>query len=198
MFMAEVNELMADNQNPKAVLRLYTDVKQLLTSGEEIEYIAVQDIINPDCLVLTNKRIIFYRVKNFGLTREFTDFIWKDVKDCHIKEKLLGTEFTVVDINERTDVIEFLPNVQARKIYRIAQEKEEEQREVRRQREMEEKRAGASNILVGTQTSAKVEEREAKPDDPLETLRKLKSLLDNELITQQEYDAKKAEILARL
>jgi len=196
--MADVNELMADNQNPKVVFRLYTDVQQILTNSEVIEYIAVQDVISPDCLVLTNKRIIFYRVKNFGLTKEFTDFIWRDVSDCHVKEKLLGAEFTVLDINGRSDIIEFLPKNQAKKLYRIAQEKEEEQREVRRQRDMEEKRAGASNITFGNQTPNLAPSNEKFNYDPVETLKKLKSLLDNDLISQAEFDNKKAEILSRL
>ncbi len=36
------------------------------------------------------------------------------------------------------------------------------------------------------------------PGDPVTTLRQLKDLLDLQLVTQTEYDAKKAEVLARM
>jgi len=38
----------------------------------------------------------------------------------------------------------------------------------------------------------------AASEDPVETLSKLKKMLDAELISQEEFDAKKVEILARM
>ncbi|RBC45355.1 hypothetical protein BRN12_04545, partial [Xanthomonas oryzae pv. oryzae] len=38
----------------------------------------------------------------------------------------------------------------------------------------------------------------AASDDPVQVLSKLKQLLDAGLVTQEEFDAKKAEVLARL
>lgn len=38
----------------------------------------------------------------------------------------------------------------------------------------------------------------AATDDPMQLLSKLKQLLDAGLVTQEEFDAKKAEVLARL
>jgi len=38
----------------------------------------------------------------------------------------------------------------------------------------------------------------AATEDPVETLAKLKRMLDADLINQSEYDAKKAEILSRI
>jgi hypothetical protein len=196
--MEDLQKFISKNQNLKTIQKIYNKVNDILTSGEEIEYMAVQETLVPDCLAVTNKRIIVFRVKNFGMTNEFQDCIWRDVSDCHIKEGLLGAEIKIKSINGQENTIEFLPKIQARQIYRIAQEREEEQREIRRQRELEEKRAGASNVSLSSTIPEKNSDVDIKKDDPLETLKKLKSLLDNELITQQEYDTKKAEILARL
>jgi hypothetical protein len=196
--MENLQNFVGKRQELKTILKMYTKVNELMTSGEEIEYMAVQEVLTPDCLALTNKRIIIYRVKNFGITHEFQDYIWRDVSDCHMKEGLLGAEFKIISVNGQESTIECLPKIQARQIYRIAQEKEEEQREIRRQRELEEKRAGASNVSLNSTTPNQNSDNDIKKDDPLESLKKLKALLENELITQQEYDAKKAEILARL
>ena len=54
-----------EEQDPAATKRAYSQVKQILTTGEEILYIAVQKpmmlSLSPDCVVLTNKRFIIYK-----------------------------------------------------------------------------------------------------------------------------------------
>ncbi|WP_245729208.1 PH domain-containing protein [Niabella drilacis] len=168
---------------------------------EELEYIAVQRKpavnLSPDCIALTNKRVIFCRPKTFGLSMEFQDYVWKDIYDCHMKEGILGAEFSLRTVNRQTNKIDYLPKAQARKLYTIAQEQEEKQRAYRRQLELEDKRAAAGNISV---TTGAQPQQAATPqtDDPLSALQKLKTLLDNNLIEQSEFDAKKAEILSRL
>ena len=72
----------------------------------------------------------------------------------------------------------------------------------RRQRDLEDKRAIAGGgIIVNTnipsnKTEGKISED--KKEDPIEILQKLKTLLDNNLILQDEFDNKKAEVLSRL
>jgi membrane protease subunit (stomatin/prohibitin family) len=59
--------------------------------------------------------------------------------------------------------------------------------------------AGAQlGALMGQTIAGSVQPQAAAKEDPLETLKKLKAMLDNDLITQTEYDAKKTEILARM
>jgi hypothetical protein len=71
---------------------------------------------------------------------------------------------------------------------------EEEMLEERRRRDMEEKRAAAGGIYMPGSNTATAASRE----DPVEALKQLKRLLDAGLITQQEYDVKKEEILLRM
>lgn len=190
-----------EEQNPKDVEKLLSKVQGLLTSGEEVEYIAVQKKpainLSPDCIALTNKRIIFCRPKNLGLSMDFQDYLWKDIADCHMKEGILGADFKIRTVKGQMNMLDYLPKNQARKLYQFAQEKEEEMIDYRRQRDLEDKRAAAGGgITVNTVNpiSQNIEQKE----DPVETLQKLKKLLDNSIISQEEFDTKKAEVISKM
>ncbi len=194
----DISKFLNDNQDPKDIEKILDKLTGILMSDEDLIYVAVQKKpainISPDSVAITSKRIIFCRPKNLGLSMEFQDFIWRDLKDCNLKENMLGATITVKTIHNLTSEIDYLPKVQARKIYSYCQEQEEIQNEIRRQREIEVIKASAGNINVPPQQS------EEKPvqEDPVETLRKLKQLMDNFLITRDEYEAKKQEILSRM
>lgn len=196
--MENFKHLLNENQNPRAIEKILSKVSELLTKGEEVVYIAVQKKpavnISPDCIALTNKRVIFCHPKAFGLTMDFKDFLWKDVIDCHMKEGLLGASFNV-RTTYGVNSMDYLPKAQARKLYRYGQEREEEMQEYRRQRDLESARASAGGgIYVNTPHQQSVRNEE----DPMATLKKLKVLLDGELISQDEFDQKKAEVLSKL
>ncbi|MBN9297453.1 MAG: PH domain-containing protein [Filimonas sp.] len=190
-----------EEQDPKAVEKVADKLSSMMMSDEEVQYIAVQKkpaiTIAPDCIALTNKRIIFFRSKNMGLSTEFEDIIWKDVLDSHLKENIWGAEFTVQTIDGVLHKIDFLPKNQSRKLFAVVQEQEEKQKEFRRQRDLEDKRASANRLVVSSAPTTG-QPQEIKQDDPVATLQKLKTMLDNQLITQEEYDAKKAEVLGRM
>ena len=192
-----------EDQDPKAIEKVAGKLNGVLMNGEEVQYIAVQKKpavnLSPDCVALTNKRVIFCRPRNLGLSMDFQDYVWKDIVDCHLREGVLGSEFMLKTIKGQTDKIDYLPKSQARKLYTVAQEQEEQQREYRRQRELEEKRAAAGNVTVTASVPTNQQStQQLQQDDPLASLQKLKSLLDAELISQKEFDAKKADILSRL
>lgn len=196
---------MNESQDPKTVEKIYATVSELLTTGEEIEYIAVQKKpainISPDCIALTNKRVIFCRPKNLGLSMEFDDYLWKEVEDCHMKEGIMGATFTVNTIKEESIQIDYLPKTQARMLYRYAQEQEEKMTEYRRQIELENSRARASGgITVNTAPEERKQQPEIieKQEDPVASLRKLKELREQDLISQEEFERKKTEILDKL
>lgn len=202
----ELKKFLNEEQDSKAVEKVLAKVSGLLTADEKVEYIAVQKKpainLSPDCIALTNKRIIFCRPKSFGLSMDFQDYAWKDVADCHIKENILGATFMLRTVRNYSNSLDYLPKNQARKLYQFAQQKEEEMVDYRRQRDLEDKRALAGGgIIVNTNIPAnKTEDKiaEDKKEDPIETLQKLKTLLDNSLILQEEFDKKKAEVLLRL
>ena len=214
-----MDKFLSDQQDPKAVEKVYTRLVDLLTTGEEIIYIATQKkpLVNilPDCIALTNKRVLFFTPANLGLSIKFIDFVWKDIVDVSIKEEIIGAVFFVKTTNQAEMGVDYLPKVQARKLYQYAQERKEEEREARRQRELEEKRAesGSFNFdhaSAAQQVSSEPEpvitapsiatpiHEEAKPDELTEKLKKLKTLFDHGLISQDEYNAKKLELLSDL
>lgn len=197
----DLKKFLNEEQDPKAVEKILGKVTGLLTSGEQVEYIAVQKKLainlSPDCIALTNKRIIFCRPKNLGLSMDFQDYAWKEILDCHMKEGIMGATFTMKTIKGNMNMLDYLPKAQARKLYQFAQEKEEEMIIYRREHDLENKRAiagGGITVNANLPTTSNAEQKE----DPLEILQKLKKLLYSEIISQTEFDTKKTEILSKM
>ena len=211
-----IDKFLTDQQDPKAVEKVYTRLVDLLTTGEEIIYIATQKkpLVNilSDCVALTNKRVLFFTPVNLGLSIKFIDFVWKDIVNVVIKEEIIGAIFSVTTTNGGEMGVDYLPKIQARKLYQYAQERKEQEREARRQRDLEEKRAESGSFNFDTRTAAPVNQaipepvvtttptvhEEPKRDELTEKLKKLKTLFDNGLISQEEYNAKKLELLSDL
>ncbi len=236
-----IEKFLNDQQDPKAVEKVYSRLNDLLTTDEQIIYIATQKkpLVNlfPDCVALTNKRILFFTPANLGLSIKFIDFVWKDIADVNTKEEIIGAIFSATTVNGSEMGVDYLPKVQARKLYQYSQERKEAEREARRLRELEEKRA-ASGAFQYDNANRQPEETPAptlapqphfnavqaftpappvqqppvqvqppvavepvapqKPDELTEKLKKLKMLFDNSLISQEEYNQKKMELLSEL
>ncbi|MBB3835289.1 ribosomal protein S19 [Xanthomonas arboricola] len=196
---------MTDEQDPVAVGKILPKVSELLTRGEQVEYIAVQKKmvmnLSPDAVVLTNRRFIVVYPKLFGMT--FRDFPWREVLDVHMSEQMLGATIMCRTTQGTSASIDSLPKKQARRVYAYAQQVEESAYEKRQQLEVDKLRAAAGGVVVhapGAQGAAVPSQAGAVPatDDPVQVLSKLKQLLDAGLVTQDEFDAKKTEVLARL
>ena len=80
-------------------------------------------------------------------------------------------------------------------LYRFDQEKEEEMSEYRRQRELENSRAAAGGgIIVNTA----MDSEKNQTQNPVESIKKLKDLLEHGLISKEEFEKKRNEILQKL
>lgn len=173
-------------------------VKEILTSDESVLFSVVQMPIaglKPDTVVLTNKRFIIYHPGLLGA--KFEDFLWRDLVDVKLSESFLGAKMTF-EVKGLKISVDKLPKSEARKAYSIAQDREQEAIEIRRQRQMQEDSAKAGHIVVGNVGTPAATTSAATANDPMATLTKLKNLLDAGLITQEEFDKKKAEILESL
>jgi len=211
-----IEKFLNDEQDQKAVEKVYSRLTDLLNTGEEILYIAVQKkpLVNlfPDCIALTNKRILFFTPANLGLTLKFVDFVWKDVIDVATKEELIGAVFSIKTTNGAEMGVDYLPKVQARKLYQYAQERKESEREARRLRDLEEKRAESGSLqfenpaaIAAFQSTPSVQpvapttpppvHEEPKADELTEKLKKLRNLFEKGLISQEEYNHKKLDLL---
>jgi len=210
-----VDKFLRGEQDPKAVEKIYNRLVDLLTSGEEIIYIAVQKkpLVNilPDCIAITNKRVLFFTPANLGLSIKFVDFVWKDIVDVYTKEEIIGAIFSVKTTNGAEMGVDYLPKIQARKLYQYAQERKEAEREARRLRDLEEKRAESGSIQYEQYAQPQAPafpaaaapepvapQADVKPDVLTEKLKKLKTLFDNGLISQEEYNSKKMDLLSDL
>lgn len=213
--MILIDRFLSDEQDPKAVEKVLGKLNDMLTANEELIYMAVQKkpAVNllPDCIAVSNKRIFYCEPGNFGITMNFKDISWKSIKEVSFKEEIFGSKFICVPTQGENIVTEYIPKVQARKLYQAAYEQLELFKEQQRQTELEAKRTAPSPVTVNAATP----EPEAVPIAPISAaiappiveepedettlkLRKLKSLYDKHLITQEEYESKKANILDSL
>ncbi len=192
-------------------------VAPLLMNEEEVVAIAEQTplarwwIFPPDGVVVTSHRIF---LMSCGLLSfSFKDFHWEHVEDVHLNPAWFSASIQVTAAASKTGVTtqtvqqqkvtltqSGLVKEQAQAVYRIAQQIEHEWREKIRQRAIEETRAAASGgvVLQTPATASPVSPASGVDDDPTERLGKLKKMLDSGLISQEEYDAKKAEILSSM
>jgi hypothetical protein len=199
--------MISHSQNVALVKGLKEKVSSLLTPAESIVYIAVQEkpLINlaPDAILATNRRLIFYRSKMLG-RYEFQDFMWLDIRNAHVQKNLLGAVFTCQHTSGARLVMDYLPQLSAEALYRLAQEGEERAHLARRQLDLETRRAGAANISTNVNvagpgpSSSPVEATVVESNGPLKKLETLKSMLDKQLISQADFESAKASILAQL
>jgi len=209
------DKFLSDEQEPRAVEKVVGKLNDMLSSNEELIYIAVQKkpAVNllPDCIAVSNKRIFYCEPGNFGITMNFKDISWKSIKEVSFKEELFGSKFICVPQHGENIVTEFIPKVQARKLYQAASEQLENFKEQNEKKDADEKKAPTLNAVfedaveieeavivqpvVETPAPAPYVPVAEEEDETTLKLRKLKTLYDKQLITQEEYEAKKASIL---
>lgn len=203
--MDALAQFLTDDQDPVAVGKILPKIIELLTRDEHVEYIAVQKKmmmnLSPDAVVLTNRRFVVVYPKLLGMT--FRDFPWREVLDVHMSEQMLGATIMCRTTQGAYLSIDSLPKKQARRVYAYAQQVEESTYEKRQQLEIEKLRAAAGGVVVhapGVPGAALPSQATSvlAIEDPVQVLSKLKQLLDAGLVTQDEFDTKKAEVLARL
>ena len=190
------------SQESSTVQSVAADVSRILTPNEEILYVAVQNItalqMKHDAVVATSNRVICYRPAMLGRV-EFDDFQWQDVRNARIVQGMLSSQFTVETLDGRTASLDNLDKDQAKRLYGICQQMEQEWREKRRVREMEEARAKAGGVYLGGGAAAGGHAAPPPaPEDPVAKLAKAKQMLDQGLISEAEYDSLKAKILSSM
>jgi hypothetical protein len=210
----QLKKFLNEEQDPKAIEKVMSKLSDLLMKNEDIGYIAVQKkpaiTVLPDSIVVTNKRIIICQPKNLGLSMSFTDYSWDEIESTFVKEGILGSDFSFVTKTAISVTIEYIPKVQARKMYAFAKEQidvlksgssttsvieEVETEEVTSFAEIMPAQPSFSEIeSIGADKEKPL--NELSSDELFEKLQNYKKLLDNGLILQGEYDALKKEILS--
>lgn len=189
-------ERIDEEQDRAALQKAVEEIRTILTENETILYIAYQGISAvgqmKDAAIATNNRLIIYRRHWFGRT-SFDDFLWEDVQNVTMDEGMISSTLMVTLTDGRKHAIGGIKKKQARSFYSISQQKEQEWRERRRVREMEEERARAGGTQITMPADATPAASPA--EDPVERLAKAKQMFDQELISEAEYETLKANIL---
>ncbi len=184
-----------ENQPTSIVASTYERLSPLLNQGETIVYIAVQKkpLINfsPEVVALTNERIhLFYK----HLLRVRCDtYNLKEILNIELKNTLLGSHFTFKSVEGLAFGILYLPKAQGAKLHTLAHE-------------MQEKIRAAKQVKLPNQTLTPLpqfhqaigEHTSFNHDDALHRLATLKKMLEDELITSEDYEIKKQEMLSKL
>ena len=122
----QFKKFLNEEQDPKAIEKIASKLIDLLMKNEEIGYIAVQKkpaiTVLPDSIVMTNKRIIICQPKNLGLSMNFIDYTWDEIEGTFVKENILGSEFSFTTRTNMEVSIDYIPKIQARKIFTYAKE----------------------------------------------------------------------------
>jgi hypothetical protein len=185
-----------ESQQSNRVQTIAAEIAKILTPNEEILYVAMQNpmslSVRRDSVVATSNRLILFRAQILGQA-QFDDFQWQDVSNATIKQGVLSTEIQVEAVDGRQAVMGDLDKEQAKRLYSVCQQMEQEWREKRRVRDMEEARARSGGVYM---TPATVDQ--PVTDDPVAKLARAKAMLDQGLISEAEYDTLKARILSSM
>ena len=220
----EVEKYIQDGQDRKVVEKIHRKLIDMLIPGESINYISVQKkpavTLLPDTITLSNKRMFLCEFTKLGLATNFEIFFWEDIKDMAFKEEIFGSKVTVIPYTGENLTIDYIPKVQARKLYQLIKLALDQQQQQEKQEILSNtppvSNAPSDQISPGLFPASEShksapEERVLRESDPpsvvpdesledevTQTLKKLKTLYDRQLISQAEYETKKAEILNRI
>ncbi len=201
--MINIEHYTTEDQDPKVVERILGKLQDLLFNDEEIIYLAVQKkpAVNllPDCIAVCSRRLFYCTPSHLGLTTNFKDITWRNIKEVSFKEGLLGAKFICVPLMGENIITDYLPKAQARKLYQA----------VINQMDADKNSLETTNTeIVATESSSNPISESTMPEMPMaesssqddidQKLIKLKSLYEKQLISREEYEAKKAAILDTL
>ena len=185
-------------------------LRALLVPGETIGAYAVQRRL----FSLSHRRIVVCATSgrfislSRGLFGGYTpyDVRWQDIDDASITAGIFGATLTITSLDSpdlpsrgpagRTAVrVEGLRKDQAQQVYTICQAQEQQWREKRRVRELDELRAQSGGVHIGGALTGAAAAVANASGDPTERLRKAKQMLDDGLITDTEYESIKARVV---
>lgn len=225
--MIRIEPFINEEQDPKTAEKVLGKIEDMLTPGEQVVYLAVQKkpavTLIPDSIVVTDKRLVFCKPGNLGLTTNFDIYSWKDIKEVSFKEEFFGAKFIAVPLTGENLAVDYIPKVQARKLFQFCNQQLERFREAEKERALEKEKAlrqqneiEAKAVIRDTSSETfegpsvpvqpmvqdipyiQVHEVKSSEDELTQKLQKLRGLYEKQLITQVEYEAKKADILSQL
>lgn len=207
---AAVKETLGADEDPRVQAAL-EQLNGLLVPGETLQAYAVQSRL----FALTKRRLLVgastgrLLVLHRNLVGGFrlADLRWQDLKDVKLNVGIFGADLTVTTLDQadlasqdRTAGVLLLTGLrktQAQSVYRICQAQEQQWREKRRVRDLEELRAKSGGLQLGASVGG-VGGAGVASGDAVERLKAAKDMLANGLITDAEFEAIKAKVVSGL
>ncbi|MEL6273935.1 MAG: PH domain-containing protein [Bacteroidota bacterium] len=159
---------------------IFKQLRGFLPEEEEVEYAAVARNANTlyvrPCLLATDWRVILVEPKYLGITSQPRAIAYEQIANIHLEEGWFTSKISITPYPGAgyAMVVDLLEKRRARALYEYVKERTENNEGYQ-----------ASNTSTAP-----------KADDPLvEKLSRLKQLLDEGLITQEEFDNKKQDLL---
>ena len=212
-----MNQQPADSEAEPGLRRAMEHLQSVLIPGETLEAWAVQRR-----LFALNHRRVLVAASSGRLIRiarkliggfDLHDIRWQDLEEVRLRVGIFSADLSVrtgrpADLASQGETgnqqlqIAGLRKAQAEAVYRICQAQDQQWREKRRIRELEElrARAGGLELSAGAPSIAPASEPAGGPatgvPDAVHRLQAAKQMLDSKLITDSEYEAIKARIVA--
>ena len=204
-----------DSSEDARISAALDQIRTLLVPGETLTAYAVQRrlfalVKRREIVAATSGRLIHM---TRGLIGGFhpISIRWQDLKEARLDVGVFGATLNIVyytspDLAVTGQVTGMmatgLRKAGAQEVYRICQAQDQQWREKRRVRELEELRAKSVGSHLGARASASSPAAEAgaggEADDPVSRLQRAKEMLDKHLISDSEYEALKARIVNQL
>jgi hypothetical protein len=208
-----MNQQVSESVAEPGLRRALEHLQSVLIPGESLDAWAVQRRIfalnrRRMLVAATSGRLICIARKMLG-GFDLHDIRWQDLEDVRLRVGIFSADLSVrtgraADLasqgasgNQQLDIAG-LRKAQAEAVYRICQAQDQQWREKRRIRELEELRARAGGIQLsaGAAPAAVAAAPGAGVPDALRRLQEAKQMLDSKLITDSEYEAIKARIVS--
>lgn len=172
--------------------------KYMVYDDEQLVYFAwgLDSLSAKDYLVCTDKQIIIVDREMFGATANIRQFYYEDITSASVVQNSNSTDLTgfLIDtaITAATKTCDLILTVAGSTIRINTLFKVEAERVVAVYHQFRKsiKTAAAQPQVVVQQAAAAA--------DPIEQIKKLKDMLDMGIISQEEFDQKKAELLSKL
>lgn len=170
-----IRGLLNEEQDEGVAGKLVAAVAGKLERGELVKAVSVQKnlviSVVTEAVVATTARLLVVRDLVFG--KNIDAIKYEDIAFISVHKELLGAIVSIEARDKRTWAVKSLPKESAEQVVRYVRARKE-------------------------QVSVAPVDLEKQMDDPLARLKKLKALLDEGIISEADYEAKKKEILPQL
>ena len=179
------------------------EVREILAPGEQVLCVLKQQKLaleKPKYIVVTDSRVIYFDRKIFN-RYEIVDFPYKRLKDVWFRFGKFGSKFILEREDGRVAELEWLKKEGALEVLNAIKKALQAVAVEPVSIEKQKKLIGEEWFIrkpMEVISRAVLTSRGEPEEDIAEKLRKLKALLDEGLITKEEYEEKRKELLSKL